>query len=179
MWRCWTNHFLLDPSIKTGRWDESARTYAVLIHSPFLGCITYPKCSRCPLQHGTTDEVTSEEEEEEEMPEVFNFRAFYSFFWSSLIRRQTDTQHFVWCVSGAAGYWGSRPLWDERGGTGRWEKVRGWWHREGEFGHFGEDPQESEAGPLERKCAFGKVPFLHLLGGVGWPFFFLEKRFSA
>lgn len=93
------------------------------------------------------------------------FRVFLSRDGKTL-NTQLIPNTLLWFVRGAAGYWRSRPLRDERGGTGRREEVRGRWHWEGEFGHFGEDPQESEAGPLERKCAFGKVPFLHLLGGV-------------
>ncbi len=66
------------------------------------------------------------------------------------------------CVCVCAGHW-SGTLRDERG-AGGWEEVWGWWHREGEPGHPGEDPQEPAAGPLERKCSLGKVTFL-VFGG--------------
>lgn len=50
-----------------------------------------------------------------------------------------------------AGYWGFGPLWDERRGTRGWEEVWRRRHREGEFGHSGEDPKEPETRPLERE----------------------------
>lgn len=86
------------------------------------------------------------------------------------------------CVS-SSGHRGARSLRDERGGAGRREEVRGRRHREGEPGYPREDPQEPEAGPLERKCSFGKVTFLLLFfaGSKGitlWHVFF-KKNFMS
>ncbi|KAG1933261.1 ubiquitin-conjugating enzyme E2 Q2 [Pimephales promelas] len=74
MWRCWISLFLLDPSVKTRRLPKSdLHSLLTLLPFPlFLRCVcadvNFVSCSCC-FQHGTTDEVTSEEEEEEEMPE--------------------------------------------------------------------------------------------------------------